>query len=117
MIQIPRLSFDQQNGNLTLYLANLGLGDIFKPGYAQLYDISDYKWLFVTDLIHKTYLEVKENSQETRNIGKNQFRPNGDTIDVNFDKPFLFFIMDNISGLILSMGKYAKGFVNYKLPA
>jgi len=108
-IQIPRLNFDQNNRNLTLFLANLGLADLFKPGYAQLYDISDYKWLFVTDLVHKTYFEVKENVLASKSLKQNNFKPNPKTIDLNFDKPFLFFVMDNISGLILSMGKYVKG--------
>lgn len=117
-------------------MANLGVAYIFKPGYSQLYDISDYKWLHVSDIIHKTYLEIWENPKTFTNTNINSINTNGNTINSNnvnnnngksqyqssnnievvFDKPFLFFIMDNISGLILAMGKHGREPVNYRLP-
>ncbi len=57
---MPRLTMDKSSGNLTWALSNMGLSELFKPGYAQLYDVSDYKWLSVSDVIHKTYLDIKE---------------------------------------------------------
>lgn len=61
-IKIPRLTFEASNTNLTWALTNLGLTDLFKPGFSQLHGISDYKWLAVSDIISKTYLDIKENS-------------------------------------------------------
>ncbi|XP_015792461.1 serpin B3 [Tetranychus urticae] len=135
-VKIPRLHFETSDRNLSLSLANLGVAYIFKPGYSQLYDISDYKWLHVSDIIHKTYLEIWENPKTFTNTNINSINTNGNTINSNnvnnnngksqyqssnnievvFDKPFLFFIMDNISGLILAMGKHGREPVNYRLP-
>ncbi|RWS31411.1 Leukocyte elastase inhibitor A-like protein [Leptotrombidium deliense] len=114
-VKMPRISFETGNRNLSLALSNMGLSDLFKPGYSQLYDISDYKWLHVSDIIHKTYLDVKENDEQISNLVKTYYKAE-ETIDVNFDKPFLFFVMDNISGLILAMGKVGREPVNYRLP-
>ncbi|XP_053208632.1 serpin B3-like [Panonychus citri] len=136
-VKIPRLHFETSDRNLSLSLANLGLAYIFKPGYAQLYDISDYKWLHVSDIIHKTYLEIWETPKTFTNTNinnintngggttinpstnpnaKSQYQQSSNNIEVVFDKPFLFFIMDNISGLILAMGKHGREPVNYRLP-
>lgn len=76
---MPRLNFEQASSNLTWALSNLGLTDLFKPGFSQLHGISDYKWLAVSDIISKTYLDIKENptSQFTSSVsGVNQVRPN-----------------------------------------
>lgn len=174
--QMPRLSFEKESGNLSWALSNMGLADIFKAGYAQLYDVSDYKWLSVSDIIHKTYLDIKEPSisppvvpisistapqfdhhQSTSPIAKpihnlfyNQHNTNpfsqhhvhahkqymqspaqpapqvltqpltpptvSDIIEVTFDKPFVYFVMDNISGLVLVMGKVGREPATYRLP-
>lgn len=115
---MPRLSFEKSNGNLTWALSNMGLSDMFKPGYAQLYDISDYKWLYVSDIIHKTYLDIKEDENSMSNNAKMYGPQNVQNPEetMNFDKPFLFFVLDNISGLILVMGKVGREPVNYRLP-
>lgn len=67
---MPRLTMDKSSGNLTWALSNMGLSELFKPGYAQLYDVSDYKWLAVSDVIHKTYLDIKESSSNSADRGR-----------------------------------------------
>lgn len=130
--QIPRLNFEKNGANISQSLANLGLSHIFKPGFSQLHDISDYKWLHVSDLIHRTYLEIRDNpavvsvlknkppasGHRTRRqtYSQAQSHQSSNMIDVIFDRPFLYFIMDNVSGLILAMGKYGREPVNYRLP-
>lgn len=110
---MPKLSFEKSNRNLSRAFANMGLTDLFKPGYANLYEISDYKWLHVSDVIHKTYVDIKE---VTDTLPK-QFLPNNnDVINVDFDKPFVYFILDNVSGLVLVMGKVGREPANYRLP-
>lgn len=60
---MPRISIESALNNLTWALSNLGLADLFKPGYSQLYDISDYKWLAVSDVIHKaSHIHTKQDS-------------------------------------------------------
>lgn len=113
--QIPRLSFESRHRNLSIALSNLGLSDLFKPGYSQLNEISDFKWLYVSDIVHKTNIDIRMNSGQTsRNpkIGTSSTTSN----DLVIDKPFLFFIMDSVSGLIISMGKIGREAINYRLP-
>ena len=125
--KMPKLSFEKSNRNLSRAFANMGLSDLFKPGYANLYRISDYKWLHVTDILHKTYIDIKEvmtnnsNSFNTINIKNNNLNngnknQNPDVTYVEFDKPFVYFILDNVSGLILVMGKVGREPANYRLP-
>lgn len=116
---MPKLNFEKNNRNLSLAFANMGLSDLFKPGYANLYDISDYKWLHVSDIIHKIHVDIREmenvinNGKVSTTGNKNQ---GSDTIDVDFDKPFLYFIRDNVSGLVLVMGKVGREPAHYRLP-
>ena len=171
MTQMPRLSFEKGNANLTWALSNMGLADLFKPGYSQLYDISEYKWLSVSDVLHKTYLDIKEtheapvmstasvapapaippivvphpnmkNLMYSPHVNHLSKQPHGplphslpphvpvpaavptsyptsdaqSSANVNFDKPFIYFVFDNISGLIMVMGKVGREPVNYRLP-
>ena len=112
---MPKISFEKNNRNLSLAFANMGLSDLFKPGYASLYGISNYKWLHVSDVIHKTIIDIKESSY---NVTSRQFyKPvDNELVNVEFNKPFIYFVLDNISGLILVMGKIGREPVNYRLP-
>ena len=127
---MPKLSFEKSNRNLSRAFVNMGLTDLFKPGYANLFRISDYKWLHVSDILHKTYIDIKEvvsnsnnhqlnsnkNNMNKQNNNNNMDKQNSDVTYVEFDKPFVYFILDNISGLILVMGKVGREPVNYRLP-
>lgn len=104
-------------------LANLGLSDLFRPGHSQLTNISDFKWLYVSDIIHKTHLNIKESSVHGQPViglksrGKQQ-DDQSEVINIELNKPFLFFIMDSVSGLVISMGRNREngGGGSYRLP-
>ena len=127
---MPKLSFEKSNRNLSRAFANMGLSDLFKPGYANLYRISDYKWLHVSDILHKTYIDIKEvtpntnnynvisnkNNNNNQNQNKNNEKQSPEVTYVEFNKPFVYFILDNVSGLILVMGKVGREPANYRLP-
>ncbi len=118
LLKMPKLSFEKSNRNLSRAFINMGLSDLFKPGYANLYEISDYKWLHVSNIIHKTYIDIKEVSNSNTNStgGKHYPHNHSDAIHVEFDKPFVYFILDNVSGLVLVMGKVGREPANYRLP-
>lgn len=102
-------------------LANLGLSDLFRPGHSQLNNISDFKWLYVSDIIHKIHLNIKESSSNNQQIITSKSRAKQDdnqsnVIKIELNRPFLFFIMDNVSGLILLMGRQNFENNNYRLP-
>ncbi|XP_055951530.1 leukocyte elastase inhibitor A-like [Argiope bruennichi] len=101
--QMPRISIKQTHGNLTKALFNLGLVDLFTPGYANLFGISNFGWLHVTNVTHAAYVEVREGSGSSSGSDKAD-----KDISVVLDRPFLWFIMDNVAGLAIAMGKIVK---------
>ena len=102
-------------------LDHLGLSNLFRPGHSQLTNISDFKWLYVSDIIHKTHLNIKEStvhSQQpigSKSRGKQQ-DDLSEVINIELNKPFLFFVMDSVSGLVISMGRNLENNSSYRLP-
>ncbi|XP_013788344.1 leukocyte elastase inhibitor-like [Limulus polyphemus] len=101
-IQIPRITLEETYQNLSHALSSMGLANIFTPGYAGLFGISDSRWLHLSDIVHKINIEIKEAKIETapETSGDNA------AIDVKLDRPFVYFVIDNISGLIITLGKF-----------
>ncbi|XP_015922744.2 leukocyte elastase inhibitor-like [Parasteatoda tepidariorum] len=102
--QMPRITIRQTHGNLTKALFNLGLVDLFTPGYANLFGISNFGWLHVTNVTHAAYVEVREGPVAH---SSGQSKPDQD-VSVVLDRPFLWFVMDNVAGLAIAMGKMVK---------
>ena len=121
-IKLPKIDIENSFSNLSMALANLGLSDLFRPGHSQLTNISDFKWLYVSNILHKTHLNIKESSVNNQQIIASKQRSKQDETDViniELNKPFLFFIIDSVSGLIMSMGKMDKQNLEenaYRLP-
>ncbi|GFT11777.1 leukocyte elastase inhibitor A [Nephila pilipes] len=101
--QMPRINIKQTHGNLTKALFNLGLVDLFTPGYANLFGISNFGWLHVTNVTHAASVEVREGPGTSTGSDKTD-----KDISVILDRPFLWFIMDNVAGLAIAMGKMVK---------
>ncbi|KAH6940511.1 hypothetical protein HPB50_000532 [Hyalomma asiaticum] len=121
-LKLPRIKIEHSHENLTDSLARMGLASLFGPGRAQLFDMSDIPWLHVTNVVHKTSLDIKgprvtatagtggqaappppnpsSRRREPAFVG-----PSEETIDVVLDRPFLYFVVDNVSGLVIAMGK------------
>ncbi|CAL1281665.1 unnamed protein product [Larinioides sclopetarius] len=106
ILEMPHISFEDSPKNLTQALFRSGLVDLFTPGFAELLGMSDFRWLHITNLIHKINVNIKNSN------GINHQSPapasGQETLHMNIqEKPFLFFVIDNISGLALVMGKMA----------
>ncbi|KFM63432.1 Ovalbumin-related protein Y, partial [Stegodyphus mimosarum] len=100
ILEIPHISFEDSPKNLTQALFRSGLVDLFTPGFAELLGMSDFRWLHITNLIHKINVNIKNGN----NVNHQQTAPPSgqETIHMSLqDKPFLFFVIDNISGLAL----------------
>ncbi|XP_022254937.1 leukocyte elastase inhibitor-like [Limulus polyphemus] len=103
-LQMPRISLEDTYQNFSQILSSMGLADVFTPGYANLFGISPFRWLHVTDIIHKTKIEIKEDESDMRT----ETSEDDEAIDLKLDRPFLYFIMDSISGLAIVLGKFSK---------
>ncbi|QLH10814.1 serpin family protein [Nitrosarchaeum sp. AC2] len=102
-IHIPKFTLETEY-DLTKSLPDMGMPTVFNPVHADLSGITGYKSLYVSQAIHKAFVEVNEKGTEaagatvivTDESGGPTFRA---------DHPFIFIIQDNETGNILFMGR------------
>lgn len=103
-VQIPRFEISQSL-DLTQSLPTLGVRDAFDPSLADLTGISDVQ-LYVSSAKHQAKIEVDEKGTTASaateiTISTCSLSPMPSFVA---DRPFIFFIVDNTSGVILFMG-------------
>ena len=113
---LPKFTFEQ-SFNLKDVLSKMGMADAFsyQPGVADFSGISNKENLFVSDVIHKAFVEVDEKGSKaaaaTAVIMCTGERPCPSPlppqIEFRADRPFLFLIRERQSGTILFMGRFA----------
>ncbi len=110
VVKIPKFKFEffrLLNDDLT----NMGMGVAFDPMNANFSGINPDRWLYISRVLHKTFIEVNEEGTEAAavtavEIGETSYNPNEPTvIYFTADHPFLFAIRENSSGTILFMGR------------
>ncbi|MBQ3124323.1 MAG: S-layer homology domain-containing protein [Clostridia bacterium] len=99
-----------------------GLNDILKKNgiqkafssRAEFGNMFDGGNMFISDTLHKTYIEVDEEGTEAAAVTAVTMKatsamptPKPEPIEVKFNKPFTFVIRDNSNGEILFMGEYS----------
>lgn len=109
-LKLPRIKIEHSHDNLTGPLSRMGLGALFLPGRAQLYAMSDIPWLHVTNLVHKTSLDLRGRPTLPNPVRGNSGRPSyigpsEEILELVLNRPFLYFVMDNVSGLVIALGK------------
>jgi serine protease inhibitor len=92
-------------------LSNMGMGIAFDPDNADFSGINPDRQLFISRVLHKTFIEVNEEGTEAAavtavEIGETSYNPDEPTVKYFIaDHPFLFAIRENSSGTILFMGR------------
>lgn len=102
-IHIPKFTLETEY-NLKEHLPDMGMPTVFNPVHADLSGITGYKSLYVSQAIHKAFVEVNEKGTEaagatvivTDESGGQTFKA---------DHPFVFIIQDNETDNILFMGR------------
>lgn len=93
-------------------LINLGLGPAFEPSGADFTRINPAGNLFISRVIHQTFIDVKEEGTEAAAatiVEVSLTSAGGDTpIYFRADKPFLYAIKENSTGAIVFMGNVGK---------
>ena len=88
-------------------LEKLGITDIFDETKADLTGISPRPSLYLSKVVHKTFLEVDENGTQavaaSGVVGMEKSSPSWETFNAN--RPFLFFIRHNKTQTILFYGR------------
>ena len=109
-VSIPKFKMTLQV-ELNDILKSMGMKDLFVRRTADLSGMDGTRNLFVSKVIHKTYIDVSEEGTEAAaatgvviNLVSAQFR----TKTFRADHPFLFFICEKVTGSILFSGRVLK---------
>nr|XP_012623906.1 leukocyte elastase inhibitor isoform X1 [Microcebus murinus]XP_012623907.1 leukocyte elastase inhibitor isoform X1 [Microcebus murinus] len=90
-------------------LARLGVQDLFHSSKADLSGISGARDIFISKIIHKSFVEVSEEGTEAAaaTAGIATFAMLAPEEDFIADHPFFFFIRHNPSSSVLFMGRFS----------
>ncbi|KAG9348102.1 hypothetical protein JZ751_004131 [Albula glossodonta] len=107
LVHLPRFKLEESY-NLNEPLSRLGMGDVFDAQRADLTGMNGDGGLFLSTVVHKSFVEVNEEGTEAAAataglisfcmIQEEHFRA---------DHPFLFFIRHNKSRSILFLGRFS----------
>jgi serpin B len=115
-VSLPKFEVDPA-GSLALgeALRALGMADAFSPAQADFTAIADppdpRDRLYLSEVFHKAFVKVDEKGTEaaaaTASVMARASAALAPPVEFKADHPFLFFIRDNASGMILFMGRVA----------
>jgi serpin B len=109
VVKLPKFKFEffrLINDDLT----DMGMGIAFDPDNADFSGINPDNELYISRVLHKTFIEVNEEGTEAAavtavEIGETSVGPEPNIRYFTADHPFLFAIRENSSGTILFMGR------------
>uniref|UniRef100_H0X0I8 Serpin domain-containing protein n=1 Tax=Otolemur garnettii TaxID=30611 RepID=H0X0I8_OTOGA len=107
-VGLPRFKLEDSYV-LNNHLTRLGVEDLFNSTKADLSGMSGARGLFVSKIVHKSFVEVNEKGTEAAaaTAGVVAFCSSMSGKTFIADHPFLFFIRHNPSASILFMGRYS----------
>jgi len=105
-VQIPKFTFETDY-NLNNLLTDMGMDDAFIPGLSDFSKMDGTKNLFISDVIHKAFVEVNEEGTEAAAataiiMGETSIE---EPLYFKADHPFLFLIQQKETGAILFTGR------------
>jgi len=108
-LYLPKFKVETEY-DLKSILVELGVSHVFSPFNADLTGISSHGGLHVSKAIHKAVVDVDEEGTKAAAVTAIVMESYSIRIDPLYrvDRPFLFFIRDNVSGINLFTGKIAK---------
>ena len=105
-VTLPRFEFRTQ-ASLPETLRSLGMVDAFVPGAADFTGISAEGALFISDVIHEVFVSVNEAGTEAAAATAVVMGRGAPPVpvEINVDRPFLFWLYDRATGAVLFMGR------------
>lgn len=110
VVTMPRFKF-AFNSELKNVLKKMGMEKAFDPKTSEFSGISDNSDLFISSVLHKSYIDVNENGTEAAAVTAIVFEvtsagPNdNEKIYFTVDKPFVFAITEKDTDAILFIGE------------
>jgi serpin B len=109
-LSMPRFKIES-SFDLGSTLTQLGMDAAFDPQKANFSAMDGSHDLSISSVVHKAYVNVDEEGTEaaaaTGVIVGVTSMPMQEIVELNLDHPFVFFIMDNLNGAVLFMGRVA----------
>jgi serpin B len=105
-IQLPKFKLDRKL-DLRMSLIGLGMSDMFSAGSADFSGINGKRGLFVSEVVQKALIEVNEEGSEAAAataVGMS-FRSTGGPKLFLANHPFIFYIRDKTTGMLLFQGR------------
>ncbi len=105
-LKMPRFSFEWKD-SLSDYLKALGMTDAFEPGSADFSGIDGALDLFISHVIHRSFVAVDEAGTEAAAATAVviDYTSAPDTISMVIDRPFIFLVRDRVTGAVLFLGR------------
>ncbi|XP_043922146.1 leukocyte elastase inhibitor A-like [Protopterus annectens] len=106
MVQIPKFKLEDSY-DLKPKLISMGMVDAFSPGQANFSGMSDRNYLFLSEVVHKAFVEVNEVGTEaaaaTADVTTSCLLQREEFIA---DHPFIFTILDCKTSTIIFLGRF-----------
>jgi len=108
VIHLPRFKFEYEN-LLNEELISMGMGIAFDPGNADFSKINPDRQLYISRVIHKSFIEVNEEGTEAAAVTVVEGYTSGEGgepfISFHVNQPFLFAIREKYTNTIIFIGK------------
>lgn len=107
-LQLPRFKYEYNEKQMKPILSGLGMGIAFDPYGADFTRINTDGGLFISRVLHKTYIETNEEGTEAAavtavEIGYTSIGPDQPYF-FTINRPFVYFIQEKSTGTILFIG-------------
>ena len=108
-LSLPRFKYDYTLDNFKEILIDLGIKDAFDEENADFSNISDTEKIYVGEAIHKTHIDLNEKGTKAAAVTYFGMYTSGipmkvESVDVIFNRPFLYMIRDTETKEILFFG-------------
>lgn len=108
-LKMPKFKYEFKT-LLNDHLSNMGLGVAFGGGAEFPLMVEESNDLFISRVIHKTFIDVNEEGTEAAAVTVVEIRETsiGDDLIININKPFIYVIREKTSGALVFMGKVGR---------
>lgn len=103
LLYLPKFKLEFEK-NLNNMLVDLGMEDAFSPTLADFSNINPNAQLFISEVKHKTYIDVNEKGTEAAAV--TSVAVGFGSVDMMiFNREFLFFIIEENTGFVMFSGR------------
>lgn len=107
-LQLPKFKYEYNEKQMKPILSDMGMGVAFDPINADFTRINSDGGLYISRVIHKTYIETNEEGTEAAavtavEVGVTSAGPD-QTYYFTINRPFVYFIQEKSTGTILFIG-------------